>query len=143
MAESFATRLRRAMNEADLSQKALAEKSGCSKAAISQYLSGKHVPKGLVLQALAETLGVEVGVLQGTAPEPNTSPPPSISRIGTRRAAQCLGKSEQFVRIGLQRGILPFGSAVPMSGKRYSYYINPSRFREYVGVEQFDAFFGK
>lgn len=45
-----------------------------------------------------------------------------------------IGKSEQFVRIGLQRGILPFGSAVKTSSK-YSYYISPKLFEEYTGVK--------
>ncbi|SHH86164.1 hypothetical protein [Desulfosporosinus lacus] len=47
-------------------------------------------------------------------------------------AAKIMGKSDQFVRIGLQRGILPFGSAVKLSTK-WTYYISPSRFYEYVG----------
>lgn len=141
--ETFATRLRRAVNGADLSQKALAEKSGCSRAAISQYLSGKHVPNERITRVLAEAMGVEADALLGTAPEPDTPPPPAITRIGTRRAAQCLGKSEQFVRVGLQRGILPFGSAVPGRGRRYNYYVNPAKFREYVGAARFDEFFGQ
>lgn len=47
-------------------------------------------------------------------------------------AAEIMGKSDQFVRVGLQRGILPFGSAVKLS-TRWTYYISPSRFYEYVG----------
>jgi len=141
--ESFSTRLRRAMNAADLSQKALAEKSGCSRAAISQYLSGKHIPNEQVTGTLAAALGVEPGILLGTAPEPDTPPPPTVTRIGTRRAAQCMQKSEQFVRVGLQRGILPFGNAVPGTGKCYNYYISPVRFRDYVGAARFDEFFGQ
>lgn len=37
----------------------------------------------------------------------------SVKKITTADAARCLGKSKQFVRIGLQRGLLPFGNAVP------------------------------
>ena len=66
----------------------------------------------------------------------------SVKKITTADAARCLGKSKQFVRIGLQRGLLPFGNAVPGVGGSYNYYINPAKFREYVGAEQFDAFFG-
>ena len=48
-------------------------------------------------------------------------------------AAKLLGKSQQFVRIGLQRGILPFGYAVKMSTK-WTYYISENKFREYLGT---------
>lgn len=43
-----------------------------------------------------------------------------------------LGKSEQFVRIGLQRGILPFGYAVKMSSK-WTYHISEHKVFEYLG----------
>ncbi len=52
--------------------------------------------------------------------------------ISTAEAARILGKSEQFVRIGLQRGILPIGTAVKTS-TQYSYHISPKLLREYVG----------
>lgn len=52
------------------------------------------------------------------------------------------GKSDQFVRIGLQRGLLPFGNAVPGTGACWNYYINPTKFRDYVGADQFNSFFG-
>lgn len=49
-------------------------------------------------------------------------------------AAKMLGKSEQFVRIGLQRGLLPIGTAVKMSSK-WTYHISPKLLKEYVGGE--------
>lgn len=49
-----------------------------------------------------------------------------------KEAARLLGKSEQFVRIGLQRGILPFGYAVKMSSK-WCYHISEYKVREYLG----------
>lgn len=48
--------------------------------------------------------------------------------------ARLLGKSPQFVRIGLQRGILPFGYAIKMSS-RYTYHISEARVHEYLGRE--------
>jgi hypothetical protein len=44
-----------------------------------------------------------------------------------------MNKSEQFIRVGLQRGILPFGYAVKTSTK-WSYYISPSKFTESTGI---------
>lgn len=47
--------------------------------------------------------------------------------------AKLLGKSEQFVRIGLQRQILTFGTAIKISKKRWSYHISPKLLNEYIG----------
>ncbi|WP_449354723.1 hypothetical protein ACUL41_18080 [Virgibacillus natechei] len=52
--------------------------------------------------------------------------------IKVSEAAKVLGKSEQFVRIGLQRDILPIGIAVQMSSK-WTYHISPKLLKEYVG----------
>lgn len=45
--------------------------------------------------------------------------------------AKALGKSPQTIRICLQRGLFPFGTAVKMSG-RWTYIIYPEKFEEYV-----------
>lgn len=54
--------------------------------------------------------------------------------VSIKEASEILGKSEQFVRVGLQRGILPFGSAVKLS-TRWTYYISPSRLLDYAGLK--------
>lgn len=46
--------------------------------------------------------------------------------------AKLLGKSEQFVRIGLQRGVLPFGVAIKMSSK-WTYHISDTKVYDYLG----------
>lgn len=52
--------------------------------------------------------------------------------LTVKEAAEALGKSQPFVRVGLQRGILPFGYAVKMSSK-YTYHISKSKLNEYIG----------
>ncbi len=52
-----------------------------------------------------------------------------------KEAAQKLGKSEQFVRVGLQQGILPFGAAVKMK-RRYSYHVSPEALKSYLSGGQ-------
>ena len=52
--------------------------------------------------------------------------------LSVAEAASIMGKSQQFVRIGLQRGLLPFGTAVKLSSI-WTYYISPQKFYEYVG----------
>lgn len=60
-------------------------------------------------------------------------------RIRTRDAARILEKSEQFIRIGLQRQLLPFGFAIKQDGRsKYDYFINPHQFAEYCGISMMD-----
>ncbi len=59
-------------------------------------------------------------------------------RIKISEAAKAMEKSEQFVRIGLQRGVFPFGVAIKTSSK-WSYYINPSAFEQYIGGYRNDS----
>lgn len=55
-------------------------------------------------------------------------------RLSVLTAAELMGVSAQFVRVGLQRGILPFGYAIKLRDKNYTYYISPFRFTEYTGI---------
>ena len=48
-------------------------------------------------------------------------------------AAAMLGVTPQFLRLGLQQGRFPFGTAVKM--KRWAYYINSERFYAYIRKE--------
>lgn len=48
------------------------------------------------------------------------------------QAAELMGVSKQFIRIGLQRNILPIGHAVKMD-KHWVYYISPVLFEQYTG----------
>ena len=52
-----------------------------------------------------------------------------------RETALRLGKSEQFVRIGLQRGLLPIGAAVKTSSK-WNYYISERLLNKFMGVTE-------
>lgn len=50
-------------------------------------------------------------------------------------AAKIMGKSPMFIRIGLQKGLLPFGTALKTdeSHEQYDYYISPRLFADYTG----------
>ena len=52
-------------------------------------------------------------------------------------AASLMGVSKDYIRIGLQRGLLPFGTAVKMSN-RYTYFISANKFFEYIGIKDFE-----
>lgn len=55
--------------------------------------------------------------------------------IKVSEAAKLMGKSEQFVRIQMQRGLLPIGSVKQNANGKYSYYISPKLFEEYTGIK--------
>ena len=52
-------------------------------------------------------------------------------RVTIKKAANLMGTSEQFVRIGLRNNRFPFGSAVKLSSK-WTYYISPKLFYQYI-----------
>lgn len=55
--------------------------------------------------------------------------------VSVKDAAELLEKSAQFVRVGLQRGILPFGYAVKLSTK-WTYHISKYKLFDYLGISE-------
>ena len=57
-------------------------------------------------------------------------------RVSVATAARLMNKGQQFVRIALQRNLVPFGFAVKLQedGERFDYYINAAQFCEYLGI---------
>lgn len=90
---TFAERLKNAMEQANMSQSALSEQAGASKAAISQYLSGKNTPGPDRIKALADATGVSFDYLMGYGAAPVAEPP--IKKISVKEAARCMGKSDR------------------------------------------------
>ena len=60
---------------------------------------------------------------------------PNKEKLTVQEAARLMGKSEMFIRIGLQRNILPFGYAVKTGKERWSYFISREKFREATGIK--------
>ena len=56
-----------------------------------------------------------------------------MSKITVNEVADALGVSPQSVRIGLQRGVFPFGAAVKTSSK-YTYIIYEKKLNEYIDL---------
>ena len=54
-------------------------------------------------------------------------------KLTQEQLAEKLGISVQAVRIGLQRGVFPFGWAIKTSEKKYTYAISEKLFNEYLG----------
>lgn len=56
-----------------------------------------------------------------------------MTKLTINYVAAKLGMSPQSVRLGLQRGELPFGSAIKTSSK-YTYIIYEKKLREYLDL---------
>lgn len=57
-----------------------------------------------------------------------------MNRMSVELCAKLMNVSEQFIRVGLQKGVLPFGYAVKMSSQ-YTYFISPQKFEEHTGIK--------
>lgn len=111
-----------------MSQTELAIKTGIDKTFISSYLFNKIEPSDDAILKIAEALDVDTSYFT-----PKKIAKKDFKKITVKEAAQKLGKSEMYVRIGLQRGFLVFGTAVKMSTK-WSYHISPKLLQEYIGA---------
>lgn len=62
-----------------------------------------------------------------------------VRKITPDQAAMVMGCSAQFVRIGLQRGLLDIGDAVKMSSK-WTYNVSPAKLaaRQGITVEELE-----
>ena len=56
------------------------------------------------------------------------------NKMSIAEAARLMGVSPQYVRVGLQRGILPWGYAVQVASNRYTYFISRQKFTEATGI---------
>jgi hypothetical protein len=60
-------------------------------------------------------------------------------KVSVATAARLMNKGPQFVRVALQRSLVPFGFAVKISenkNSKYDYYINPKQFCDYLGITE-------
>lgn len=62
-----------------------------------------------------------------------------MKNIPVSIVADLLGKSQQFVRIGLQREKLPIGSAVQLSSQ-WTYHISYELLKNYIGIERIESY---
>ena len=141
--KTFSERLKYAMTQANLTQRQLAQATGASPAAVSQYLSGKNTPNADRMKVLADATGVSVNFLMGFENAPDQVAVKGLSdvKITYVKACRCLQKSEDSVRKLMVAGC-EFGRALPGTGGKLNYIFFPGKFREFVGPERFDTFFG-
>ena len=57
------------------------------------------------------------------------------NNLTVEEASRLMGVSRQFIRVGLQKGVLPFGYAVKISDGRFTYFISKQKFLEHTGIK--------
>ena len=83
--------LHRIIKERNITQKELAQSSGLTESAISRYLKGDRIPRGVSLIRIAESLNVSIDELVGFKPnkeEDITQIKFLIARSGSEMTAQ-------------------------------------------------------
>ena len=131
------------MDGKHMTQAELAIAIGKGKSSVSQYISGKVIPREDVQKQIADVLDCTVEFLNGEEPklvvDVTEYYPKGVcisectNNVSVSEAAKLLGKSEQFVRIALQTGVAPFGFAVKNKSV-FSYHISPKKLAEYIGA---------
>lgn len=91
----FVQRVKQAMSEQGISQSELVKLTGISRSGISQYLSGKNIPRQKALTAIADALNVS----------PEWLVEGDNKKITVQQAAELMGLDVQSVRIGIQQEV--------------------------------------
>ena len=138
--KTFSERLKYAMTQANLTQRQLAQATGASPAAVSQYLSGKNTPNADRMKVLADATGVSVNFLMGFENAPDQVAVKGLSdvKITFVKACRCLQKSEDSVRKLMVAGC-EFGRALPGTGGKLNQPLDPRKPRQSVGPHRLDT----
>lgn len=136
MRMNFSEQLKAAMQQLGLNQSQAAGLTGCSRGAISQYLSGKNTPPKDKRQMIAASLGLLPNYFEGEqeAAIVYKKTHGAIRQLLVADAAKLMGMNHNTVRKGLQQGVFPWGYAIRTSKRRWTYFINAKRFAEIEGI---------
>lgn len=124
---SIASNLRREMDEQGVSVASLAAEISCEPSSVRKYLSGAIRPSDRVLARLARCLGCDANVLRYGRPRRRDG------KLTTDDVARATGIDPLSLRIGLQRGLWPFGTAYKRPGStQYTYEYDPTAVLRWV-----------
>ena len=133
---SFNEKFKKAMQDLHLTQRAVCDLTGKSKASVSQYVSGKQVPSEMVQSDIAVSLGLNPDYFKDSPkPVKPVRYKGTIQRMDVCEAARLLGINPVTVRKGLQQGVFPWGYGIHTSENKWTYFINARRFAEIEGLK--------
>lgn len=96
-------RIKALLKEKKMTQKQLAEKSGCTEAAISHYIKGDRTPRSIILKELAAALETSTDFLMEGIPQ-NTKSELGYAKKLIARNADHMSKQEKLEIISLLMG---------------------------------------
>lgn len=133
---TFSEKLKKAMQDLNISQSQVVGLTGKSKASVSQYMSGRQTPSEKTQSDIAVSLGLVPDYFQKEdAFLPKTVVKNgAIPKLEVEAAAKLLQMNHNTVRKGLQQGVFPWGYGIHTSDNRWVYFINAKRFAEIEGV---------
>lgn len=124
---SIASNLRNELDRAGLSVATVAAEIGAEPSSARKYLSGKIRPSDRVLARLARCLDVTPEILKYGRPRRTSG------KLSTDEVAAATGIDPLSLRIGLQRGVWPFGTAYKRPGStQYTYEYDPAAVLRWV-----------
>lgn len=129
---TFADKLKKLMEDLDLTQGEIHKITGIGRSSISQYLSGKNEPSQMRKQEIARALGVQETYFEMFEPAA-TVQHDGVVNVPVPLIAKLMGKSKEWVMQGLRDGVFPWGYAVKL--QKWSYFISSVKFTEYTGIE--------
>lgn len=116
---SIASNLRRMVDEQGVTAAHIAREIGAETSSVRKYLSGAARPNNAVLARLARCLGC-------TAEEILYGSPRRVGKLTTDEVSTYTGIDPLSLRVGLQRGIWPFGVAYKRPGSsKFTYEYDP------------------
>lgn len=114
---SIASNLRREIDERGLKIETLAGQISCEASSVRKYLAGKVKPSDGVLARFSRVLGIPIEEIKYGRPRERTG------KLTTDEVAALTGIDPLSLRIGLQRGIWPFGTAYKRQGSTHFTYV--------------------
>lgn len=101
--KTLGERMRELLSKRKMTQKQLAEESGCTESAISHYIKGDRVPRSSILTKLAISLGTTADYLMEGIPQDTKSELGYAKKLIARNAGY-MTKSEKLEIINILMG---------------------------------------
>jgi len=83
---SFGKRMKNLLDQQNMSQKELADKTGCTEAAISRYINGDRVPRAVVMNEIAIALNTSIEFLLSGQEENHENDIMQVEKLLARNA---------------------------------------------------------
>lgn len=133
----FSEKLKEAMQQLNLKQSQIVGMTGCSKGAVSQYLSGKTIPPPDKQREIAVSLGLSEDYFQQNngrpaRPSRETILSGEFIRLNPVEVGRVMHASHTTIENGLRNGKFDWGYAIPPEegSTHWTYIINGVKFAE-------------